>query len=90
MSTTELLEALNGPKGSLDCYLEARSDVEIRADILALIGASNTKREEFAKAAMQGLQAQYTNQDGYDPDNLARHAVIQADALILELAKVTK
>lgn len=49
-----------------------------------------TIREHFAALAMQGIQAQYTHQDGYDPDNLARHAVVQAEALIAELAKPIK
>lgn len=48
-----------------------------------------TIREYFAGLAMQGIQCQYTRQDGYDPANLARHAVIQADELIAALAKVT-
>lgn len=48
-----------------------------------------TIREHFAAMAMQGLQAQFTHEDGYEPSNLARHAVIviQADALIAELEK---
>lgn len=49
--------------------------------------ANMTLREYFAGLCLQGLQAQHTVQDGYDPSNLAHHAVVQADALLLELSK---
>lgn len=49
-----------------------------------------TVREEFAKAAMQGLQAQFTSNDSYNIHTLASDAVAQADALIAALAKPVK
>lgn len=53
-----LLEALKGPDGSLDAYLEIRSDTEIRDEILALMEPyQKTLRDEFAGLAMQALIA---------------------------------
>lgn len=92
MSTRELLEALNGPKGSLDSYLEIRNDAEIKADILALVAStSNSKREHFAGLAMQAIIGTaatpcLTSFDGCEP-NIAQTAVGMADALIAELEK---
>jgi hypothetical protein len=48
-----------------------------------------TKREMFAMAAMQGLLASLTADDDLSPRELARSAVVNADALLaaLESAK---
>ena len=44
-----------------------------------------TKREMFAMAAMQGLLASLTPDDSFSPSELARAAVLNADALLAEL-----
>ena len=47
-----------------------------------------TKREMFAMAAIQGILASLTNDtDGISPENLARSAVRNADALLAELER---
>jgi hypothetical protein len=86
MSREDLRQALDGPKGSLDMYLECRNEADVRADILALLG--DKKREHFAALAMQG----YCANSGETHQSLATHqiaelAVTQADALIAELSK---
>ena len=57
----ELAAALDKDAAALDSYIELRSADEIKADILALakyrpLGVSEL-RDEFAKAALQGLLA---------------------------------
>jgi hypothetical protein len=44
-----------------------------------------TKREMFAMAAMQGLCASLTADDDLSPRELARSAVVNADALLAAL-----
>jgi hypothetical protein len=44
-----------------------------------------TKREIYAMAAMQGLLASLTADDDLSPRELARSAVVNADALLVEL-----
>lgn len=46
-----------------------------------------TKREMFAMAAMQGLLASLTADDYLIPCELARSAVLDADALLAELER---
>ena len=47
-----------------------------------------TKREMFAMAAMQGILASLTNDtDDISPENLARSAIRNADALLAELER---
>lgn len=46
-----------------------------------------TKREEFAKAAMQGMLA--SSFTVYDEKSLAQDAIKQADALLEELERTT-
>lgn len=47
-----------------------------------------TKREMFVMAAMQGILASLTNDtDDISPENLARSAVRNADALLAELER---
>lgn len=79
-----LQEALAGPKGALDRYLEDRDEKEVRADILALTGMQWAERRMFAAMAMQGLRA---DGEPFDSDELAKIAVADADALLKELAK---
>lgn len=91
MSTKQLLEALDGPSGSLDGYLEVMADADIKADIRALIGQSS-QREHFAAMAMQGLVSNHAFVDNIDRQSAsfaADKARMLADALIAELAKVT-
>lgn len=85
MSAAELKEALDGPRGSLDGYLEARNESDIRKDIrdLCAIGP----RADFAKAALQGICANPSTTDHAPADAIAEWAVEQADALLAELAK---
>lgn len=49
MSVKDLKEALHGPRGALDGYLECMSEDEVRADILTLTGTS--QRAQFAAHA---------------------------------------
>ncbi len=55
MSAAHLRRALDGPRGSLDAYLEVCNEAELRAEILELVASSTTRRDEFAKAALQGF-----------------------------------
>ncbi len=57
MSTKDLQEALNGPKGSIDAYLEIVDEAEFRADVLGLSANNDSERRQFAAMAMQGLLA---------------------------------
>jgi hypothetical protein len=79
----ELREALDGPKGALDGYLELYGEAEIKAHIKALIGDTSAKRENFAAMAMQGLLAHGNDK----PYQIVEAAVLIADALIAELSK---
>lgn len=81
-----LQEALSGPKGALDFYLEDRNEDEVRSDILALTGMRWAERRMFAAMAMQGLFSSEAYLD-MTPDLHAREAVLIADALLKELAK---
>jgi hypothetical protein len=49
--------------------------------------AGLSKRERFAMAAMQGLLASLTADDSLSPKELARSAVVNADALLAELER---
>jgi hypothetical protein len=51
----ELRQALDGPPGVLDRYFEVHSENDIKADIKALIGDADSRREHFAAMAMQGI-----------------------------------
>lgn len=48
-----------------------------------------TKREEFARSAMQGMVTGYWTTDacGLSPEEISEHAVGYADALLAALAK---
>lgn len=46
-----------------------------------------TKREQFAAMAMQGLLASLTADDNFSPAQIARSAVLNADALLAELER---
>lgn len=48
-----------------------------------------TMRELFAAMAMQGMMAAETAADDFVASGVAKRAVIYADALLAELAKVT-
>lgn len=87
MSLKDLREALDGPNGTMDCYLEVRTDEEIKADIRALVGESANKRGEYAAMAMQGLCAHFGTCGETDIAETTRRAVMVADALIAELEK---
>jgi hypothetical protein len=93
VSTKDLLEALNGPKGAIDAYLEVSGEREIRDDIRALMAPSETptKRELFA---VRLFAAMITTSGGPallgigpGEDQMARAAVKLADVLLDELAK---
>lgn len=86
MSVQELRDAMAGPKGSMDAYLEVRNDAEIKADILSISCCGLTKREQFAAMAMQGLMAA-TGNTMWSCESTAQCSVGMADALISELAK---
>lgn len=85
MSAKELKEALDGPARSLDAYLEARRESEIREDIRALCAIG--PRAEFAAMAMQGLSANSIPGNHHSPGCIAKDACEIADALLAELAK---
>lgn len=51
--------------------------------------AGLTKRDLFAAMAMQGMMAAETAADDFVASGVAKRAVIYADALLAELAKVT-
>ena len=83
-----LQEALAGPKGALDAYLEAHNEEEVRRDILALTGMRWAERRMFAAMLMQGMIASESESEGlYRPETAATRAVKFADALLKELAK---
>lgn len=96
MGAKDLREALNGPKGAMDGYLELADEAEIKADIRELINAAqstqNQRREHFAAMAMQGLCANSIAGSQHIPANLAAEALEYADALIeaLDRAKERK
>ena len=46
-----------------------------------------TKREQFAAMAMQGILASLTADDNFSPAQIARSAVLNADALLVELER---
>lgn len=46
-----------------------------------------TKREEFARSALQGMLASESENNFYDPEWAAKRAVHFGDALLAELAK---
>lgn len=83
----ELREALDGPKGALDYYLEIYGESEIKADILALIGDTTKKREHFAGLAMQGWLANKERPQHFHQKDDMAYCVAIADALIAELSK---
>jgi hypothetical protein len=80
----ELRLALDGPKGSLDAYLEVADEAQVRRDIRDLIGDAARERRLFAAMAMQGLLAD-TSTDGQKWASLAIQAVSAADALLAAL-----
>jgi hypothetical protein len=95
MSVKDLMEALNGPNGTMDAYLEVMDEREIRADIRALMKPDNSQREHFAAMAMQGLLANAGVLS--DPTKgkeyaaaVATMSALFADALLSELAKEPK
>jgi len=51
------------------------------------VSSGLSKREMFAMAAMQGLLASLTADDDLSPKELARSAVVNADALLAELER---
>lgn len=51
------------------------------------VASGLTKREQFSMAAMQGLLASLTADDDLSPRELARSAVMNADALLAELER---
>lgn len=91
MSAIDLQQALDGPRGALDGYLEARSDADIKADIRALVEhakrPSDDRREHFAGLAMQGI-ASRAHLETNSMVAVAALSVQLADALIAELARV--
>lgn len=83
-----LQEALAGPKGALDAYLEVHNEEEVRRDILALTGMRWAERRMFAAMAMQGMLSSESESDGaYRSEIAAKRAVKFADALLEELAR---
>jgi hypothetical protein len=56
MSMSALKEALDGPMGAVDAYLEVHDEKDVRADIRDLLlssHATRTLRDDFAAAALQ-------------------------------------
>jgi hypothetical protein len=82
-----LQEALAGPKGALDAYLEVHNEEEVRRDILALTGMRWAERRMFAAMAAQGLATIYPQGGDFMEEHIAEGAVKIADALLQELAK---
>jgi hypothetical protein len=82
-----LREALAGPKGSLDEYLELNSEDEVRRDIISLTGMPYTERRIYAAMAMQGILAGLPGGVGSAYNSYAKGAVDAADALIAELGR---
>ncbi|MGV6475381.1 hypothetical protein [Azotobacter vinelandii] len=84
----ELIEALNGGKGALDCWLEVRSEVEVMVAIKALISPEETLRDKFAAKAMQSYIARANYGAGNDQaarrinSECARAAYDMADAML--------
>jgi hypothetical protein len=83
-----LLEALNGPQGSLDAWLGVRRESEVRAAILSAISPTETLRDKFAGKAMQAIWGafQYSLDETKTPDcvqEIARDAYAQADAMLI-------
>lgn len=88
MSAQALKEALDGPAGSIDGYLESRNEGEIRNDIRALCAVG--PRAQFAAMALQGMLASETEEFTYGHiEKLAKAAVERADALLAALAQQT-
>lgn len=82
-----LKKALEGGTNELCGYLEAHTDEEIHADILALVASGGKGlRDEFAMAA---LLHPYATADGADrnPDKAATWAYQLADAMLAARSK---
>lgn len=96
MSAQHLRDALSGPHGALDMYLECNDEKQVRADILALNGTD--ERRKFAAMAMQGILADPNShvrvpsttlvEPGFDwMRYVAECAVGHADALLATLQR---
>jgi hypothetical protein len=97
VSVKDLREALTGPRGSIDGYLECVGEDEFRADVLAFADANDPlQRSKFAAMALQGILANCgTPFDDHSSSYLNRKrlafaSVAVADALIAELSKGAK
>lgn len=83
-----LQEALAGPRGALDAYLEVHNEEEVRRDILALTGMRWAERRMFAAMALQGMLANPGHAEHiHSHAERAALAALAADALLKELAK---
>lgn len=82
-----LREALDGPKGALDAFLEVHNEAEVKSAIQNMAWG---ERRQFAAMAMQGLCSSVSE---YGPgrfigvDELAADSVACADALLAALAR---
>lgn len=87
--STELLEALNGPNGAVDAWLETHSEREVRTAIRALMAPEETLRDKFAAKAMQSLCAMAATGAHTIEDNkhMAIQAYAMADAMLSQRAK---
>jgi hypothetical protein len=86
----DLRLALDGPKGSLDAYLEIADEAQVRRDIRDLIGDTTRERRLFAAMAMQGLiptlpTIKSNNGAPVTEAVIAEQAVVFADALLSAL-----
>ena len=83
----DFLDALNGPRGSLDGWLESASEEEVRAAIRRVMAPAEDLRDRFAAKAMQSLivtMAHVAMNTGVHPGSadISRTAYEFADAML--------
>jgi hypothetical protein len=81
---SELRDALNSPRGGLDCWLGSTSEDDARVAINALAKSASSERRLFAAMAMQGLILRGSSFTVHD----AAIAVKYSDALLAALKEV--